>query len=273
MKQVYLWQYKKEGRFMKRNNTQTIEKTENEQVGDDLLFKLSKRSSKQKEIREGLKMGLTISLGYIPVGIAFGLLAKTTGFSLFHTMMFSIVLYAGAGQFMAVDLISSGVHPVTVILSVILLNLRLMIMSASISLHTEKIRKSVTPLFSFWLTDEAFSILSFRKDEITEAFSLSLQGLAYSSWALATFLGFIAGDFMAAVLQKAFGVGLTCMFVGLLTPSVKGNRKGFVFCAISFLIYFMIDYFKLFSAGWDIVIGIVVSSLIGYFVVKNRRIE
>lgn len=257
---------------MKSNHRQSIEEDHMKQAGDSLLFDLSKRSSKREQRREGFKMGLTIALGYIPVGIAFGLLAKNAGISLLYAMLFSLILYAGAAQFMAVDLLVAGIHPVTIILSVMLLNLRLMIMSASISVHTDKIRKRYTPLFAFWLTDEAFSILSFREGDITESFAFTLQGTAYFTWAIATAIGYIAGEFMPDVVQKAFGVGLTCMFIGLLTPSVKGNRKGLLFCIISAIVYFILDYFQLFSKGWDIVIGILISSLIGYFVAKKRVI-
>ncbi len=48
---------------------------------------------------------LPIFIGYIPVAVTFGLLAKSTGLTLLETFSFSALVFAGASQFMALQLI------------------------------------------------------------------------------------------------------------------------------------------------------------------------
>ena len=57
----------------------------------------------KKNIKEGMISSSPVIIGYLPVAIAFGLLSKNTGVSLGDTGLFSIIVYAGASQFMALD--------------------------------------------------------------------------------------------------------------------------------------------------------------------------
>lgn len=63
----------------------------------------------KRNIGSGILAALPLMLGYIPVAIAYGLLAKNTGLSLIDMVLFSLIVYAGASQFMALDLIIAGV--------------------------------------------------------------------------------------------------------------------------------------------------------------------
>jgi predicted branched-subunit amino acid permease len=61
-------------------------------------------------IREGIISGLPIVFGYFPVSVAFGLLSRSIDISLKDSSLFSILVFAGASQFMALDLIKAGRH-------------------------------------------------------------------------------------------------------------------------------------------------------------------
>lgn len=55
-----------------------------------------------------LAITLPVLMGYIPLGMAFGILASSAGFSFYEVLLSSVVVYAGAGQFILVALISGG---------------------------------------------------------------------------------------------------------------------------------------------------------------------
>lgn len=44
---------------------------------------------------DGLRSGITLAVGYIPVALTFGLLAKTTGLSLIETFLMSALVFGG----------------------------------------------------------------------------------------------------------------------------------------------------------------------------------
>ncbi|MCL6592072.1 MAG: AzlC family ABC transporter permease [Firmicutes bacterium] len=58
--------------------------------------------------KKGLRAGLPIVFGYFPAAMAFGLLSRITGVSFRDTCLFSLLVFAGASQFMALDLIKAG---------------------------------------------------------------------------------------------------------------------------------------------------------------------
>ena len=63
----------------------------------------------KKDFKEGAKAATPIILGYIPVGIAYGMLAKATGLTFFRALSFSLFVYTGAGQMAAVTMLAQNV--------------------------------------------------------------------------------------------------------------------------------------------------------------------
>ena len=90
-------------------------------------------------LKEGFISGLPIVIGYIPVAMAFGLLAKSMNVSFKDNFLFSSVVFAGSSQFLALGLIQAGISAGSIILSVFLLNLRHFMMSAALSMRLKGI--------------------------------------------------------------------------------------------------------------------------------------
>ncbi len=61
------------------------------------------------QFREGVKDALPVVLGYLPVGIAFGLLARNAGVTPSEVGLMSLLVYAGASQFLAIEMIYKGI--------------------------------------------------------------------------------------------------------------------------------------------------------------------
>lgn len=224
----------------------------------------------KNKIKDGILASLPVVIGYFPISIAFGLLSKNTGVNFRDTSLFSILVYAGASQFMALDLISSGVSTGSIILATFLLNLRHMMMSASLSVNIQGIKKSRLPLIAFGITDETFSVSSFNKDKLSLPFILTLHILSYSSWVIGTIVGYLVGEILPNSLQSSLAIGLYAMFAALLFPEFKGKRSIVLLSIISAIIYMILYYSKLFATGWDIILGIILSSSIGVYFFKNE---
>ena len=65
-------------------------------------------SEKTTMIRRGFADALPIIIGYVPMGAAYGILARQSGMALFPTVLMSLIVFAGASQFIAVGLLAGG---------------------------------------------------------------------------------------------------------------------------------------------------------------------
>lgn len=226
---------------------------------------------KKFSLKETLVISLPLIIGYFPVAMAFGLLAKNTAISLKDTSLFSILVFAGASQFMALDLIGAGVSNINIIIATFLLNLRHLMMSAALSLDMKEIPKKFLPFIAFGITDESFSVISFNKDKISLPFILLVNGLSYLSWVLGTLVGYGIGEVLPRSLQASMGVGLYAMFSALLTPELTRSREVLKISLLAAAIYAAFYYGGFLSAGWDLVLAILLSSLLGLFIFKEEE--
>lgn len=112
----------------------------------------------KKDFIEGTKAATPIILGYILVGIAYGMMAKATGLTFFKALSFSLFVYTGAGQVAAVTMLAQNVAYITIEFTVFILNLRHIIMSTCIMEKMEKTNLWVRLFLSFGITDEVFAM-------------------------------------------------------------------------------------------------------------------
>ncbi len=211
--------------------------------------------------KKGLTSGFPIFLGYLPIAIAFGLLAKTQNIPFAATILFSILVFAGASQFIALNLVGIGATPLDIAIVTFLVNLRHMLMSASLA--TKLKNKKWAPIISFGITDETFSIASTRNGIITPSFMLGLEFIAYVSWVAGTALGFLMGDFLPQGLKDSMGITLYAMFIAILVPEAKKSHKVLVVAGAGGLVNTLLWLTKSVNSGIAIVISIITGALLG----------
>ena len=64
--------------------------------------------TKRTEYLAGLKAAVPVIFGFIPVGIAYAIMARQAGFDIFETCFMSVAVFAGASQMMAVGMYAQG---------------------------------------------------------------------------------------------------------------------------------------------------------------------
>ena len=166
----------------------------------------------------GAKRALPIVLGYVPIGFAYGVLAGKSGLSGANTLLMSLIVFAGSAQFIAVGLFASGTGPAAVILTTFVVNLRHMLMAASLAPYLSGWKKRYLAFFSYQLTDETFALHSSTAGQLNECKleTLSLNITAQLSWVLGTFLGIVASELIGDVKPMGLDYALAAMFIGLL---------------------------------------------------------
>lgn len=222
------------------------------------------------KINEGLLDGFPIIIGYLPVAMAFGIVSKTTGLSAMESTLFSVMVYAGASQFMALSLLSLGVSIEQIILSTLLVNSRHLLMSASLATRLNKSFKKYIPLVALGVTDEVFSVISFKKGELTKEYVIPLQMVAYLSWILGTTGGYYVGEILPAIIKSSMGVSLYAMFAAILIPEAKKSRKVLLTAIAAGGVNTILNMVKIIPQGWNLIVSIVVVALGASLLVKEE---
>jgi 4-azaleucine resistance transporter AzlC len=229
---------------------------------------------KTSSLKEGIISGLPIVFGYFPVAMAFGLLAKNINVNLIDSFLFSSMVFAGASQFMALELIRGGVSFSGIILATFLLNLRHLMMSASLALKLEGgIKRKWLPFIAFGVTDETFSVASLKGGQVSTSYLLALQGISYSSWVAGTVVGYLAGSVIPQSVQSSLGIGLYAMFAAILVPEIKKSSSILLLSVGAGAVYVIITYLKLFPSSWNLIAAIIISSVAAVVFLKDTSEE
>jgi 4-azaleucine resistance transporter AzlC len=234
-------------------------------------FGLQQTQHDSLHLKDGFIAAFPIVIGYFPVAMAFGLLARDVHVSLPDSALFSLVVFAGASQFMALELIKAGVTAGNIILATFLLNLRHLLMSASLSVRLKEIPKGWLPVLAFGITDESFSVASLTKGKLTVPFMLALNFSPYLAWTAGTVTGYLLGTVLPAAIQNSLGIGLYALFTALLVPEIKKSLNALVLGGLAGIIYIVIHYFKLLPAGWSLVAAMLAAAGAGVLFLNDGK--
>ena len=177
------------------------------------------------QFREGTKAALPIVLGYLPVGIAFGLLARKAGLSTLEVTLMSMLVYAGASQFLAIEMILKGMAWFPIVLTTFFINLRHLLMSSTISLYFNKNPLRTLGLLSAQLTDESFAVAMSNTSEIENrpGYLYGLQMTSQAAWVSGSTCGALFGSL---INHDGYGLpfALPGLFICLLVMQIKSFR-------------------------------------------------
>ncbi len=175
-------------------------------------------------IQDGIKRALPIVLGYVPVAFAFGVLAVKNDMSPAFAIALSVFLFAGSAQFVTAGLWGAGVGVASIILTVFVVNLRHLLMSASLATHVQKSARWQRFLMGCELTDETFVVHSAAFQQGWRAALPTLyacNATAHASWIGGSILGVYFGALIEDVRPLGLDYALTSMFLALLIPQCR----------------------------------------------------
>jgi len=220
--------------------------------------------------RKGFKDGLPIALGYISVSFAFGMLAVEKGLPLWSPILLSISNFTGTGQFAGIDLISSNAGLYEVIFTILVINIRYMLMSLSLS---QRLDKDITVLqrmvISFGNTDEIFGVCIRQKEPLTMRYMMGIILCSYSGWNAGTVLGVLVSSALPAMIRTALGIALYAMFIAIIIPPARDSKPVMKVVLLSVLlscVFRFVPVIQRLGSGWIIIIcGVISAGLGAYF--------
>jgi len=168
----------------------------------------------KKVIKAAFPVTIPVMLGYISVGIAFGLLFEKSGYNFLWAVLMSLTVYAGSTQFIAINLLTSGAGLIEIALMTFFVNIRHVFYGLSfIDKFKSMGKKKKYMIFS--LTDETYSLLCSSKAPVGVDSNLFLFCIAFLNqiyWVIGTLIGSIAGS-MITFNTKGIDFAMTALFV------------------------------------------------------------
>lgn len=219
---------------------------------------------KRRACGRGAVLAIPIVLGYFPLATAYGILAYQAGLTLSSTVGMSLLVYAGASQFMAVNMIGLGAAGVEIVLACFMVNIRHVVMSMSLLQRYRHLPVRTKRVASLGVTDETFALLSFTAAEDGGTQGWFLAGVmlsAYASWVSGSLVGSLLSAFIPPDWAASMSMALYAMFIGLLVPGLQRKPQATGTALAGALVCTAMN--PVVGAGWAIALGTLVGGLVG----------
>lgn len=179
------------------------------------------------DFRAGVRSMSPILVGVVPFGLVAGIAAVEAGLSPLQAVGLSVIVFAGASQLAAIELLGSNAPLAVVILTATVINLRMMMYSASIARHFRDLRTRWKGPLAYLLTDQAFavSVARFAADQDVDRRWFYLGGALslWLVWQVTTVAGVVLGRGVPDEWGLSFAVPL--IFLALLVPAMDDRPK------------------------------------------------
>ncbi|MDY3127292.1 MAG: AzlC family ABC transporter permease [Corynebacterium sp.] len=175
------------------------------------------------EVAKGFRDTWAVALGLVPLGLAFGVLVVQTGFDWWWAPVFSLLIYAGSTEFLALAMITSGTSALAAAVTGFMVNFRHIFYGLTFPRH-----RISSPWWrgysTYVLTDESYAIVSSlpREETPTGTRVLSIQVLCQLMWVGGGIVGALAGGFIPPDIE-GFEFALIALFVVLTMDTFRNN--------------------------------------------------
>ena len=206
----------------------------------------------------GVKAIVPVLLALIPFAVAFGATAMGNGLSALEALAMSVFVFAGAAQLAAIPLLSAGASVAIVVLTVLIVNLRLTLYSASLAPHFRRLLVGWKGLLSYLLTDQAYAatITRFDDGETEEPdkrwYFLGVALAIWVTWQAATMLGVFLGAWASEGWSLDFV--LLLIFIALALPPIRDRTTAAALSA---------SVAAVFATALPLNLGLITAALVG----------
>ena len=201
-------------------------------------------SEYKQAFKKAFPYTIPVLTGYLFIGIAFGVMYAEKGYSFLWAILMSVMVYAGSGQYLAVNFFVPGISFFQVIFLTFMVNVRHVFYGISLLERSNKMGKSRWYMI-FGLTDETYSLLCTTKvpEGVNESkFLFAISILDHSYWVLGSAIGAIAGTLLP-ISSEGIDFAMTALFVVIFIEQWMERRNripeliGVAVAMISLLIF------------------------------------
>jgi 4-azaleucine resistance transporter AzlC len=210
-----------------------------------------------------VRIGFVASLALVPsvfvYGTVFGGLAVQAGLRAVEAWGMSVLVFAGASQFVAVPMIAAGASPLTIVVTTYVVNMRHYLIAATLAPAFRAFPRGWLALVAHVLNDESFAVAVARRNPpdpgVYIGSAVAVSGALLAGVVVGTQLGGLVADPARWGLDFAF----PAMFLALVAVQLRGRAEWLIALASAAL---AVAIALVLPGNWHIVItGVVVSSV------------
>jgi 4-azaleucine resistance transporter AzlC len=221
----------------------------------------------------GVRMFLPVAISIAAYGVVWGVLAGQAGMSVLEVALMSGLVFAGASQFVALDMWTPGSLPIlSIIIAAAIVNLRMLLMSATLRPLVGHLPLPQQLGAMFFVSDEqwAMTMAEVRKGTGSVAFLIGTGVLSWFAWMGSTLCGRVLGAFIDDPTKYGLDFAFTATFLALLLGMWRG-RGDLVPWIVGALAAILAS--RLIEGNWYIIVGGLVGSFAGALAetIKERR--
>ena len=177
-----------------------------------------------RDFRAGFVDMLPATLALVPFGLVCGVGAEAAGASLAAAVGLSAIVFSGAAQILAVQLLAAGAPLAVIVLTCFVAGLRFLIYSAAMAPYLRPLPPRWQKTLAFLLTDQAFAAAVRRFDAGGDARAAGAHFLGsgfalWAFWQVTNVAGYFAGNLSPAAWSLDFAVPLC--FIALVAPHLR----------------------------------------------------
>ncbi len=227
-------------------------------------------TSRKRALLQGAKDMLPILLGVAPFGLIVGIAAVSVGFSRTEAIGMSLLIYAGASQLAALELINQQAPVLVIILTALIINLRFTLYSASLAPHFRDLTLAWKSPLAYCLSDQAYAIaisVFNREDDLPfkPFYYIGAAGAMWLTWQAAVVAGALFGAQVPVSWHLDFAIPLT--FLALLVPAIKDRPS--IWAAVTAGVVVLLTRSLPFNLG--LFAAVLVGIAVGVMVEKRSR--
>jgi 4-azaleucine resistance transporter AzlC len=187
--------------------------------------------------RSALVEGWPVLITVLVVGIPFGIVARQSGLSPAEIVAMSVFVFAGASQFAMVQLFKDGVAWPVIVATVLLINLRHLLMAAALRPFFAEVSVGRRLAAAFVLTDEAFAMAIgwFRRGRTELAYYATFAVALYVLWNVSTVIGMLLGPSIGEPRRFGVDFAITATFIAIVVLGARRRSDAFVALAAAVL--------------------------------------
>jgi predicted branched-subunit amino acid permease len=180
-----------------------------------------------EEVRAGARAVAPMLVGVIPFGLVAGASPVAEGFGTDIAIGFSTIVFAGASQLAAIDVLGDGGSAFVAALAAWTINLRMVLYSASLAPHLAEEKLRTRLAMAYVLTDQAYAVSINRwaggRDDPKARVPYYLGGALtlWISWQTVTIIGALIGGSVPEEVPLEYAVPL--VFLVLLIPAINSR--------------------------------------------------
>ena len=205
---------------------------------------------------------LPLLVAVVPFGLLLGTLAAQKGLSPLEVALMSATVFAGASQFVAVEIWTAPPAVALLTATAFMVNLRHVLMGAAQAPHMRGWRSGTAYGCLFFMADEiwAFALRRGAERPLTPAYYLGLSLPLYGGWVATTTLGTVFGGVLQDPARYGLDFAFTAVFLTLLVSLWKGRRTFWPWAAAALV---AVAAHELLPGVWYIALGGLAGTLVG----------